>query len=238
MGAIGFNNAFQAANRGEHFAAFCVNNSHLRHDRRADGADDAARAEDHHHTVRAGRGQHRLSRSTCARCSPSWRRRSTSSASPSRTPSASCRPRRRSERRWRSRGMARDTRSSSSSPPAPPTGGWTPSSPPSSSPTRWRRCSRWAASGTAARSRASSGSPIEQKTLRDLMGTPPGMAWIRIPDPKFGEKRFKFSGFGGQGVLSLGLVDRRGGRRGRPLRLLAPQLRAGAAGRFRLSARW
>ncbi len=27
MGAIGFNNAFQAANRGEHFAAFCVNNS-------------------------------------------------------------------------------------------------------------------------------------------------------------------------------------------------------------------
>ena len=34
-----------------------------------------------------------------------------------------------------------------------------------------------------------------------------------FPDPKFAEKRFKFSGFGGQGVLSLGTGHRRGGRR-------------------------
>jgi 2-oxoisovalerate ferredoxin oxidoreductase beta subunit len=46
---------------------------------------------------------------------------------------------------------------------------------------------------------------IEVKDLRTLLGGIEGGVEPR-PDPTFQEKRFKFSGFGGQGVLSLGLV--------------------------------
>ena len=53
------------------------------------------------------------------------------------------------------------------------------------------------------------------------------------PDPTFGEKRFKFSGFGGQGVLSLGLViAEAAGRAGRYVSWLpsyGPEQRGGSA---------
>ena len=206
---------------------------HLRHDRRTDGPDHPAGAEDHHHAVRPGRGQDRLPAARCARCSPSWRRRSTSSGSPSPTPSASCRPRRRCARPWRSRGTERATRSWSSSPPARPTGGWTPLKSAEFVTKEMEKVFPLGCFRDRSAEPAPERSPIEQRTLEDLMGSAEG-GMDPIPDPTFREKRFKFSGFGGQGVLSLGTGRRRGGRQRRPLRLLVPQLRAGAEGRVRL----
>ncbi|MBI0583312.1 MAG: 2-oxoacid:acceptor oxidoreductase family protein [Methanomassiliicoccus sp.] len=47
--------------------------------------------------------------------------------------------------------------------------------------------------------------PIERRDLRALLGASEGGVEPAV-DPSFKERRFKFSGFGGQGVLSLGLV--------------------------------
>ena len=73
---------------------------------------------------------------------------------------------------------------------------------------------------------------IEQKTLEDIMGTT-GHGIDPFPDPTFAEKRFKFSGFGGQGVLSLGLVIAEaageGGRYVSWLPSYGPEQRGGSA---------
>ena len=47
LAAIGGNEILHAANRGENITVVLRQQRDLRHDRRADGADDAARADDH-----------------------------------------------------------------------------------------------------------------------------------------------------------------------------------------------
>ena len=73
---------------------------------------------------------------------------------------------------------------------------------------------------------------IEVTDLRSLLGGSDGGAEPR-PDPAFTERRFKFSGFGGQGVLSLGLVvAEAAGRAGRYVTWFpsyGPEQRGGAA---------
>ncbi len=49
LAAIGTAEIIHAANRGENITVIFVNNAHLWHDRRPDGADHAAGQEDHHH---------------------------------------------------------------------------------------------------------------------------------------------------------------------------------------------
>lgn len=73
---------------------------------------------------------------------------------------------------------------------------------------------------------------IEIADLRTVLGGTDGGVEPR-PDPSFREKRFKFSGFGGQGVLSLGLVvAEAAGRAGRYVSWFpsyGPEQRGGAA---------
>jgi 2-oxoisovalerate ferredoxin oxidoreductase beta subunit len=74
--------------------------------------------------------------------------------------------------------------------------------------------------------------PIEQKDLGSLLRASEGGIEPR-PDPSFRERHFKFSGFGGQGVLSLGLVvAEAAGRSGRYVSWFpsyGPEQRGGAA---------
>jgi 2-oxoisovalerate ferredoxin oxidoreductase beta subunit len=74
--------------------------------------------------------------------------------------------------------------------------------------------------------------PIEVKDLGSLINASEGGIEPR-PDPGFREKRFKFSGFGGQGVLSLGLVvAEAAGKAGRYVSWFpsyGPEQRGGAA---------
>jgi 2-oxoisovalerate ferredoxin oxidoreductase beta subunit len=73
---------------------------------------------------------------------------------------------------------------------------------------------------------------IELADLRTVLGGSDGGVEPQ-PDPAFREKRFKFSGFGGQGVLSLGLViAEAAGRAGRYVSWFpsyGPEQRGGAA---------
>jgi 2-oxoisovalerate ferredoxin oxidoreductase beta subunit len=79
---------------------------------------------------------------------------------------------------------------------------------------------------------AAAPSPIAIKDLTALMqGSEGGID--PVPDPKFKERHMKFSGFGGQGVLSLGLVVAeaagRGGRYVSWFPSYGPEQRGGAA---------
>lgn len=74
--------------------------------------------------------------------------------------------------------------------------------------------------------------PIEIRDLRSLLQASEGGIEPR-PDPAFEERHFKFSGFGGQGVLSLGLVvAESAGKAGRYVSWFpsyGPEQRGGAA---------
>jgi 2-oxoisovalerate ferredoxin oxidoreductase beta subunit len=74
--------------------------------------------------------------------------------------------------------------------------------------------------------------PVEVKSLLELLNASEGGIEPR-PDPAFKERHYKFSGFGGQGVLSLGLVvAEAAGRAGRYVSWFpsyGPEQRGGAA---------
>jgi 2-oxoisovalerate ferredoxin oxidoreductase beta subunit len=79
---------------------------------------------------------------------------------------------------------------------------------------------------------APSPNPVPRTTIAELFGDGEGGEVAKV-DPSFGERRFKFSGFGGQGVLSLGLVmARAAGHAGRFVSWLpsyGPEQRGGYA---------
>jgi 2-oxoisovalerate ferredoxin oxidoreductase beta subunit len=204
MGAIGFNNAFQAANRGEHFAAFCVNNSIFA----MTGGQMAPTTLPGQKTTTTPFGRDVASTGYPLKMcevfaqleAPVFIER-VSVADTKRIMQAKKAIRKALE-------IQRDGKGYAFVEILAPC------------PTNWRmdavRSAEYVTNEMEkvfplANFRDRSGEPglkrqpIEQKTLTDLMGTT-GHGIDPFNDPKFPEKRFKFSGFGGQGVLSLGLV--------------------------------
>ena len=82
LAAIGTAEIIHAANRGENITRVLRQQLDLWHDRRADGADDARRANEHNFALGTPRPSTRVCRFMLLSCSPHWRRRRTSSASP------------------------------------------------------------------------------------------------------------------------------------------------------------
>jgi 2-oxoisovalerate ferredoxin oxidoreductase beta subunit len=204
MGAIGFNNAFQAANRGEHFAAFCVNNSIFA----MTGGQMAPTTLPGQKTTTTPFGRDvantgyplHMCEVFAQLEAPVFIER-VSVADTKRIMQAKKAIRKALEVQRDGKGYAFVEILSPC-------------------PTNWRMDAIKSAEYVTnemekvfplGNFRDRSGEPglkrqlIPQKTLLDLMGTT-GHGIDPYPDTKFGEKRFKFSGFGGQGILSLGMV--------------------------------
>ena len=204
MGAIGFNNAFQAANRGEHFAAFCVNNSIFA----MTGGQMAPTTLPGQKTTTSPYGRDvaktgyplKMCEVFAQLEAPVFIER-VSVADTKRIMQAKKAIRKALEIQRDGKGYAFVEILSPC-------------------PTNWRMDAIKSAEFVTtemekvfplANFRDRSGEPgrkaipIEQVTLKQLMGEA-GSGKDPYPDPTFKERRFKFSGFGGQGVLSLGTV--------------------------------